>query len=138
MGQKKMVVIAAESSRPFGVSVISVVVILFGLFTALLGVLEYLTGISTGILGTSRGAGYEFLGGPAGIAIGVAYILAGVGLWWLRRWAWWLAILAGIVGFALAFPSTIGMLIWGALLAYLFVVRGNFGVLHGNPQITSG
>jgi hypothetical protein len=133
-----MVVIAAESSRPFGVSVISVLIILFGLFTALLGVLEYLTGISTGIFSLSRGAGYEFLGGPAGIAIGVAYMLAGVGLWWLRRWAWWLAILAGIVGFAFAFPAPIGMLIWGAFLAYLFVVRGNFGVLRGNPQITSG
>lgn len=135
---KKMVVIAAESSRPFGVSVISVLIILYGLFTALLGVLEYFTGFSTGIFSLSRGAGYEFLGGPAGIAIGVAYMLAGFGLWWLRRWAWWLAILAGIVGFAFAFPAPIGMLIWGAFLAYLFVVRGNFGVLHGNPQVTSG
>ena len=136
--REKMVVIAAQSSRPFGISVIWVLVILFGLFTALLGLLELSTGVVSGILHTSRGAGLEFLGAPAGIAVGVAYIFAGVGLWWLRRWAWWVAVIAGVVGFALAFPAPIGMLLWGAFLAYLFVVRGNFGVLRGNPQVTSG
>ena len=138
MTQQKMVVIAAHSSRPFGVSIIAVLVMLFGVFTALLGLLELTTGAVTGILHTSRGAGLEFLGAPAGIAIGVAYVVAGFGLWWLRRWAWIVAIIAGIVGFILAIPAPIGLILWGGFLAYLFVVRGNFGVLRGNPQVTSG
>ena len=129
-----MVMIATETPRPFGVSVIAVLVILFGLFTALLGLLELSTGIVSNLVTTSRGAGLEFLGAPAGVAIGVAYMIAGIGLWWLRRWAWWLAIIAGIVGFALAFPAPIGLLLWGGFLAYLFVVRGSFAVLRGVPQ----
>ena len=138
MVRRSMVVISAQSARPLGVSLIAVVVAMFGLFTALLGVLEWQTGIVTGIFGLSRGAGYEFLGGPAGIAIGIAYIVASIGLWNLRRWSWWLAIIAGIVGFVLALGSLIGMLIWAGFLAYLFVVRGNFGVLGGVPQATQG
>ena len=145
MVQRRQVVITAESARPFGVSAIAVIVGVYGLFTALLGFLELQTGFTTGIWGTSRGAGFEFLGWPAGLLIGAAYVAAGVGLWNLRRWAWWLAILGGIVGFAfavlgyvLASGSIIGMLIWGGLLAYLFVVRGNFGVLKGVPQASSG
>jgi hypothetical protein len=134
MARKRMVMIATETPRPLGVSALAVLVALFGLFTALLGLLELTTGIVSGFLTTSRGAGLEFLGAPAGIAIGVAYIVAGAGLWALRRWAWWLAIIAGIVGFALAFGSVIGMLLWGAFLGYLVVVRGSFGVLRGVPQ----
>jgi hypothetical protein len=141
----RQVVITAESARPFGVSAIALIVALYGIFTALLGLLELTTGITSGIWGTSRGAGFEFLGWPAGLIIGAAYIAAGVGLWNLRRWAWWLASLGGIVGFVLAAlgyvlaaGSVIGMFIWGGLLAYLFVVRGNFGVMHGVPQASSG
>lgn len=145
MVRRRQVVITAESARPFGVAAISVVVILFGLLTALLGLLELTTGFSTGIWGLSRGSGLWFLGWPAGLIIGVAYVAAGVGLFNLRRWAWWLAIMGGIVGFLFAAlgyffagGTFIGMLVWGGLLAYLFVVRGNFGVLRGTPQATSG
>src|SRR6476660_6472478 len=112
MSQQRMVVIAAHSSRPFGISVISVLVILMGLFTALLGLLEAYAGVTSGILHTSRGAGLDFLGWPAGVAIGIAYVVAGVGLWWLRRWAWWVAILGGLVGFVLAIPAPVGMILW--------------------------
>lgn len=145
MVRRRQVVITAESARPFGVAAISVVVILFGLLTALLGLLELTTGFSTGIWGLSRGGGLWILGWPTGLLIGAAYVAAGIGLWNLRRWAWWLAIMGGIVGFLFAAlgyffagGTIIGMLIWGGLLAYLFVVRGNFGVLRGTPQATSG
>lgn len=108
----------------------------FGIITAVLGLLEMLTGFVTGIFGSPRAAGREFLGGIASLVLGAAYVIAGAGLWNLRRWAWWLGVLAGIVGFVLAFGSPFGMLIWAALVAYLFFVRANFGVLPRVPQLT--
>jgi len=127
MSQNNLLSTQKETGRPFGVTVIAVVVMAFGAITAILGLLGMLTGFVTGIMDPSRGAGYAFLGGFVGLVLGGLYVLAGVGLWNLRSWAWWLAILAGIVGFVLAFGSPVWMVVWALLAGYLFVVRANFG-----------
>jgi hypothetical protein len=77
------------------------------------------------------GGGRVFLAGAAGLVLGGAYVIAGAGLWSLRPWAWWLAVLAGLVGLVLAIGSPVWMLLWGALVVYLVLVRNIFGVLKG-------
>jgi hypothetical protein len=135
MARNRMVIEMGTSRRPLGVSVIAVIAIVLGIVTAVLGLLGVLTGFVSGIMDSPRGAGREFLAGVVGLVLGAAYVLAGVGLWNLRPWAWWLAVLVGIVGFALAFGSPVWMVIWAVLVVYLFLVRGTFGVLPGAPRL---
>src|SRR5258705_11292969 len=108
-----------DTGRPLGVSVIAVVVMAFGVVTAILGPLGMLVGFVSGIMDSPRGGGREFLAGVAGLLLGAAYVIAGIGLWNLRPWAWWLATLAGAVGFVIALGSPVWMLLWGALVVYL-------------------
>jgi len=135
MFQNKSTTERTEKERPFGVSVIAVVVMAFGALTTILGLLGMLVGFVSGIMDTSRGAGFVFAGGLVGLLLGVVYVLAGVGLWNLRAWAWWLAFLVGIVGFVLAFGSPFWMVTWLVLAAYLFVVRATFGTLPNVPRV---
>ena len=119
------------SQRPLGVAVLAVVVMAFGVITAVLGLLGMLVGFVSGIMDSPRGGGREFLAGVAGLVLGAAYLFAGVGLWSLRPWAWWLAVLVGAVGFIVAFGSPVWMLLWAGLVVYLVLVRNHFGVLKG-------
>lgn len=121
----------AASQRPLGVTILAVVVMAFGVVAAVVGLLEMLGGFVSGIMGSPRGAGLQFLAGVGGLVLGAAYVLAGVGLWNLRPWAWWLAVLVGIVGFVLALGAPVGMLLWGVPVVYLILVRNHFGVLKG-------
>jgi hypothetical protein len=124
-----------DTGRPLGVSVIAVVVMAFGVVTAVLGLLGMLVGFVSGIMDSPRGGGREFLAGVAGLVLGAAYVIAGIGLWNLRPWAWWLATIAGAVGFVIALGSLVWMLLWGALVVYLVLVRGNFGVHPGKRLV---
>ena len=126
-----------RSERPFGVSMIALVVMLVGAVTVVLGLLGMLFGFATGIMDASRGAGIAFLAGVAGVVLGAVYLIAGFGLWNLRAWAWWLAVLAGVVGIVLAFGSPLWMVTWALVAAYLFVVRVHFGTLPNVPRLVS-
>ena len=126
-----------RSERPFGVSLIALVVMLVGAVTVVLGLLGMLFGFATGIMDASRGAGIAFLAGVAGVVLGAVYLIAGFGLWNLRAWAWWLAVLAGVVGIVLAFGSPLWMVTWALVAAYLFVVRVHFGTLPNVPRLVS-
>jgi len=114
--------------RPLGVLLIAIVAVAFGIVTALLGLLGMLTGFVTGLMSSPGGAGREFVAGLVGLILGAAYIFAGAGLLALRPWAWWLATLIGIVGFVISLGSPVWMIVWAALVGYLFIVRGNFDV----------
>jgi lysylphosphatidylglycerol synthetase-like protein (DUF2156 family) len=126
-----------RNERPFGVSLIAVVVMLVGAVTVVLGLLGMLLGFVTGIMDASRGSGFAFLAGVAGVVLGAVYVLAGIGLWNLRAWAWWLAVLAGVVGFVLALGSPFWMVTWALVVAYLFVVRAHFGTLPNVPRLVN-
>ena len=121
------------NQRPLGVAVIALVVMAFGAVAALLGLAGMLVGFVSGIMDSPRGGGREFLAGVAGLVLGAAYVIAGIGLWNTRAWAWWLAVLAGAVGFVLAFGSPVWMVLWAGVVVYLILVRGNFGVLKAKP-----
>src|SRR3972149_5375836 len=58
MFQNKSTTERTEKERLFGVSVIAVVVMAFGALTAILGLLGMLVGFVSGIMDTSRGAGF--------------------------------------------------------------------------------
>jgi lysylphosphatidylglycerol synthetase-like protein (DUF2156 family) len=126
-----------RNERPFGVSLIALVVMLVGAVTLVLGLLGMLFGFVTGIMDAGRGSGFAFLAGVAGVILGAVYVLAGIGLWNLRAWAWWLAVLAGVVGFVLAIGSPFWMVTWALVAAYLFVVRVHFGTLPNVPRIVN-
>lgn len=118
------------AGRPAGVALIAIVIGAFGVVTAFLGLFGMLTGFVTGIMDSSRFADRVFLAGFVGLVLGAIYIIAAIGLWGLRAWAWWLAILVSIVGFVLAFGSPLWMIVWAGLGIYLFLVRANFGTLR--------
>jgi lysylphosphatidylglycerol synthetase-like protein (DUF2156 family) len=107
----------------------------FGVVTALLGLLDVLTGIVVGVMNSPRAGGRALLDGAVSIVLGAVYIVAGVGLWALRPWAWWLAVLVGIVGFVLAIGSALWMILWAAIVVYLVLVRNSFGVLRNVPKL---
>ena len=118
-------------ARPLGVAALSIVVMAFGIVTAVIGLASMLVGFVSGIMDFPAGRNNGFVAGLIGLVLGAVYFVAGVGLWNLRPWAWWLAVLAGAVGFVVAFGSPVWMIVWAALVVYLIVVRANFGVLRG-------
>lgn len=71
-----------------------------------------------GILGTALGIVFLIL---ALIFIGV-----GLGLWHLRPWAWWLAIIVLIFSIVGSLADPVGLVIPLILLIYLLLVRQHF------------
>ena len=135
--ENQTVVLKRNLDRPFGVSLIAVVVIVFGIVAALAGLLGMLTGFVIGATGSVGGGGLAFIAGLAGVVLGAMYVIAGIGLWNLRPWAWWLAFLVGIVGVVLSIGSPLWMVLWAVLVCYLFVVRAHFGTLPVIPRIVN-
>src|SRR6266850_1771908 len=120
-----MALLRDPGNRPLGVTVLAIVVMAFGIITALLGLLDVLAGIVVGVMNSPRAGGRALLDGAASIVLGAVYIVAGAGLWSLRPWAWWLAVLVGIVGFVLAIGSALWMILWAAIVVYLVLVRSS-------------
>jgi hypothetical protein len=123
------------SRRPLGVTVLAVVVVAFGIVTALLGLVDVLAGIVVGVMNSPRAGGRALLDGIASLLLGAVLVVAGAGLWALRPWAWWLAVLTGIVGVVLALGSILWMVLWAAIVVYLVLVRSSFGVLANRPKL---
>ena len=126
----------ATGRRPFGVSVLSVVVLAFGVVTALYGLFGILRGTVEGIMGSPHAGANALIGGLGLILLGAVYLVSGAGLWSLRPWAWWLAAAASVVGLAVTFGAVVSMAIWAAVLVYLVLVRKSFGVMPDVPSPT--
>jgi hypothetical protein len=126
-----------KTNRPLGVTLIAIVVMVFGAVAALFGLLGMLSGFAIGLMGFPGGAGFAFLAGFVGLVLGLVYICAGIGLWNLNPWAWWLAFLAGIIGFVFALGSPVWMVVWALVVGYLFIVRAHFGTLPAVPRIVN-
>lgn len=124
----------ATGRRPLGVSVLALVVLAFGLVSAVLGLIDILSGIAIGVMHSPNAGGRALLVGVPLALIGAVYLVAGAGLWSLRPWAWWLAVAAGTVGFVLALGSVLWMALWAAVVVYLVLVRKSFGVLPDVPS----
>ena len=68
--------------------------------------------------------------------MGALSVVAGYGLWQLRAWAWWLAVVSSVSGVAGAFLPAFGW--WYAILplvilAYLVLVHDDFRIGKRSP-----
>ena len=120
--------------RPLGVSILAILTMLFGVLTIVVGLgLLALAALGSafipaGLPGFISGLLAVF--GAVLILFGLIAIAAGIGLWRLRSWAWWLTIIVSVLSIisgalTLSFV-TVGL--WLLILIYLFVVRQHFGI----------
>ena len=132
--------------RPLGVTIISVVLFIAGIFELLLGIL-ILVGIFTlgheiSIHGHATvGSVVDVVGGVLGgilagasLLIGVFSLILAIGLWMLKRWAFWLVVILEIISvvrhlleFTHPVHNTvsiiIGLLLPVVILLYFFLDR---------------
>ncbi len=126
--------------RPLGVSIISIILAIQGIFELLLGIFAVLAIFAAGhaISGsghTTTGTVVDVLGGTLGgisLVIGILTLIFAIGLWTLKRWAFWLTVIIefiSLVRHALEFthPTTsttsiiLGMVIPVVVLLYFLV-----------------
>ena len=131
---------AMANRRPLGVSIISVILAIQGIFELLLGIFAILAVFAAGhaISGsghTTTGTVVDVLGGTLGgiaLVVGLLTLIFAIGLWTLKRWAFWLTVIiefVSLVRHALEFthPTTstlnivLGMIIPVVVLLYFLV-----------------
>jgi uncharacterized membrane protein (DUF2068 family) len=129
--------------RPLGVSIISIILAIQGIFELVLGIFAILAIFAAGhaISGsghTTTGTVVDVLGGTLGgisLVIGILTLIFAIGLWTLKRWAFWLTVIIefiSLVRHALEFTHpnpavggiVVGMIIPVVVLLY-FLVDGN-------------
>lgn len=127
----------ARPPRPIGVTILAFLVVLVGVILVLLALLAVVAGLAN--LAAGGGSLFLILAGVFFI-LSLLLLLAGLGLWNLRPWAWWLAVLVLVLQIArslLAFdtsqglgeanrPLLLSLILPGLILVYLFAVRGHF------------
>jgi hypothetical protein len=104
----------------------AVIVILVGVVLTLLGLLTVLAlGIAGFAIGGSVGAAVGTAIGGVILVMGLITLAAGLGLWRMRGWAWWLTVIVLILD--LVFTSS---LVFAAffliLIFYLAMVKKHF------------
>ncbi len=114
-------------SRPIGVAILAILIILVGaiFLLASLGLL-FLSGFAA-IRGlpTFFGIASGFLGIVL-LIFALIFIGVGLGLWHLRSWAWWLAVIVLILSIVGSLADLAGLVIPLILLIYLLLVRHHF------------
>lgn len=122
---------APAKARPIGVTILAILNALGGIITLLGGAAAIMV-TSTGIL-----AGLGVAIGGFMILIGIFQLLVAWGLWTGKKWAWFLALIFGILGVILGLMSLVGggltgivsLLINAIIVYYLFTpkVKAFFG-----------
>ncbi len=116
-----------QQSRPIGVAILAILVMLVGAI--------FLLGAVGIFLLTGYGAirGLQTFFGIVGTALGVIFLIlallfigVGLGLWHLRGWAWWLAIIVLFIAIIGSLGDLVGIVIPLILLIYLLLVRHHF------------
>lgn len=85
---------ATAASGPMGVTILSGMTVILGIFAIFAGItIDFiLAGGELTLVGSFQ------LGA---IVVGILTIIAGLGLWKLKSWAWWLAVIVLALGFIL-------------------------------------
>ncbi len=133
-----MTLVSEEFTRPLGITVLGVLVLLASAVLAIAGVLGIFASPLGLIPGSGLNAGALVSGGVLFLVFGMVLGVSGAGLMRLRPWAWWLAVVTAlavllwtlyrIVGdiqyFHFEWYATIG--IAAVLFGYLLTVRNFF------------
>ena len=115
-----------STKRPIGVSVLALLVTIFGLLTLLGGFFMMLSRLSSA---NSTGGVDPYLMAFYLLytAVGVATTVTGIGLWRLKAWAWSVAIVVLLMGLmVIASPFYVFSIFGLCLLIYLLQVREYF------------
>lgn len=120
--------------RPIGVTILAVLAIIFGVLALVLGLLILAGSAVLGVAGAGAFAGLGFVVGGAITLFGLLWIVSGVGLLRLRGWAWWLAMIVGVLYLVSSVLNTefVGAAISLIIVVYLVAVRRYFGI--GGPR----
>ncbi len=112
------------TERPTGVTVIASVFILAGAYLLVLAVIMLLAPTAVSMtLGSPLLGGLELAGPYMFLLVAAIATLIGMGLWWLRNWARWMAIASAVAGIVALMPDVssavvefrVGKLAWCAL-----------------------
>ncbi len=118
---------AARPSRPIGVAILAILIILVGALFLLGAIGMFTLAGFAAIRGlpTFFGLGGAFLGAIL-LILALLFIGVGLGLWHLRSWAWWLAIIVLVISIVGSLADPVGLIIPLILLIYLILVRQHF------------
>jgi uncharacterized membrane protein (DUF2068 family) len=130
--------------RPTGITILSILAFISGGFHFLIGFLDMAIGSQLTAMAASPGyvppalqPAYAYMGnlgfwlGVIGMAGGLFTLFAGAGLWTLKKWGWWLALLGQ--GFSIVShivpalggtttpSSLVGLLVSIGIVIYLFL-----------------
>jgi lysylphosphatidylglycerol synthetase-like protein (DUF2156 family) len=114
-------------TRPLGVTILAILTILVGIGLFLLGLLVVAVSTFVTLLAPMFGLPLILVGALI-LVVGILMLVSGFGLLRLRMWAWWLAIIAFVLGAVSSILSTsyITAVIEVLLIVYLIVVRKHF------------
>ena len=118
-----------KQSRPFGVTIIAILIIIAGVISLLIGIGSVAIGPLIGLVFVVTGA--------ISLALGVAYLVMAFGLWKGKGWAWTISTIVLIIGI-ISLPrrsagdivsSIVSIAINAVILYYLFRphVKAYFG-----------
>ena len=117
--------------RPAGVTAVAAAYFLSGAYLLVVGLIML---VRPGVISMAAGApllgGLELAGPYMFLLAGGVCVIVALGLWWLHRWARWLAILIAIISVIMLLPSVssamldfrIVRLAWGGLGTILRVL----------------
>jgi multidrug transporter EmrE-like cation transporter len=117
--------------RPAGVTAVAAAYFLSGAYLLVVGLIML---VRPGVVSMAAGApllgGLELAGPYMFLLVGGVCVIVALGLWWLHRWARWLAILIAIISVIMLLPSVssamldfrIVRLAWGGLGTILRVL----------------
>lgn len=99
--------VIAPRQRPIGVTIISILEALGGLFYIILGILAFVVGSAAGAQNAALGAAGS-IAGVILIIIGLIALFLAWGLWTLKRWAFWVTAVLQALAFIFGLISIIG------------------------------
>ena len=116
----------ARPSRPIGVAILAILVMIAGVLLILLGIGTLLLSTAFALSGFGLfGLGGTILGAVF-LVFGLIFLGVGLGLWHLRPWAWWLAVIVSVLSIVGSISTPIAIVLPLLLLIYLVLVRHHF------------